>query len=507
VHEPSRRATTPALCLLLFAVALFVFGCHGKEGELLRDGAIYVYSGKRLLAGVAPFLSMFDHKGPLDTFLCASGIALAHALGRDELATIRLLCLATAGACVPLLFLLGRALFPRERPGARFTPWFAAALLLGCWGFGLAGLGGPDPKTPVAFFTLLALLLGARRSWFWAACAGSIASLGWQPTGVYAAVVPLVAWFQSAPETRRRAVLASMAGLVAPWVLCGLYFASQSALYEFVDSVVIFNVRFLDSPTGPITNLGFILLAILTGFGSMGFPIALGLATLPALYAWRIAARPAGRGRLGALVADPFAVVLLTFPLPLVWSLLDFQTYPDFFIFLPYAALGFGWLLDRALHGLAEVAGLGQRRRDALAAGLLLVLPLLSAAQFHFKRPRQELQRQRADVLRIEAKYGTEARLVSIGVPEVLVFLERVNTTRYGFIMRGIQRHIAAHTPGGFAGWLAELEAARPEVIVVGHEVASTLSGEVAEEWTRWLGRYDRDPEFSRWQVYVRRSG
>jgi hypothetical protein len=493
--------------LVLFAVALFVFGRHGKDGELLRDGAIYVYSGERLLAGVPPFVSMFDHKGPLDTFLCAAGTALARATGRDELAAIRALCLATASACVPALFLLARTLFPRERPGGRFAPWIAAATLLGCAGFGGSGLGGPDPKTPVLLFVLLALALAARRSWFLAACAGSIASLGWQPTGIFAAVVPLLAHAQSVPGTRRRAVLVALGGLALPWILCAAWFASRSALYELADALVLFNVRFLESHATPLAHLGFMLLSVLTGFGAMGFPLVLGLGAMPALYAWRSREAPPGMRRVPALLADPFAVVLVTFPFPVIWSFLDFQGYPDFFVFLPYAALSFGWLLDRALHGVAELARLAPRARDALAATLVLAIVLLSAAQYHFTRPRQELQRQRADALRIEAKWGTEARLVSIGAPEVLVFLERVNPTRYGFIMRGIDRHIAAESDGGFAGWLGELEAWRPDVVVVSRDLASTLSPDVAGEWQAWLADYERDPEFTRWDVYARRHG
>jgi len=511
VRELPRRGLTPALSALLFAVALFVFSRHGKEGELLRDGAIYVYSGERLLEGVPPFVSLFDHKGPLATFLCAAGTWVSQATGRDELGCIRLLYLAIASACVPSLFLLARTLFPCSRSGGplgRAVPWLAAATFLGFTGFGASGLGGPDPKTPVLLFVILALALAARGSWFLAALAGSIASLGWQPTGVFAAVAPLLAFFQSRLEERRRAVLAALAGLLLPWVLCGIYFASRSALTEFVDGILLFNLRFLEKPTTPVAHLGFMIQSALGGFGAMGFPIALGLFVLPALALWRARERREGASGIGgALLHDRFSGVLLTFPLPVIWSFVDFQGYPDFFVFLPYAALGFGWLLDQGLASLAELARLGKRGSFALRTTIVLVLVFGSAAKYYLERPREALRRQRTEAERIETKWGAAVRLVTVGAPEVLVFLQRANPTRYGFIMRGIHRHIEAHTPGGFRGWLAELEATRPDVIVVSHELASALPADLASAWKEWLGGYERDPEFARWDVYVRPRG
>src|SRR3712207_9105294 len=57
---------------------------------------------------------------------------------------------------------------------------------------------------------------------------------------------------------------------------------------------------------------------------------------------------PRGPARLSlgnVATRETFAPVLLSLPFPVIWSMMDFQGYPDFFVFIPYVAIGFGGVL------------------------------------------------------------------------------------------------------------------------------------------------------------------
>ncbi|MBV9454611.1 MAG: hypothetical protein JOZ19_10895, partial [Rubrobacter sp.] len=73
-----------ALPLLVLALAVFVYGMYGFDGVLLRDYSIYLYSGQRMAEGIPPYLSIFDHKGPLSPMIAGLGVMLSKLLGCDD---------------------------------------------------------------------------------------------------------------------------------------------------------------------------------------------------------------------------------------------------------------------------------------------------------------------------------------------------------------------------------------------------------------------------------------
>lgn len=81
-----------------------------------------------------------------------------------------------------------------------------------------------------------------------------------------------------------------------------------------------------------------------------------------------------------AVAEDPFAAILVSFPLTLVWSLIYYQGSPDFYWFLPSIAIGFGKFLDLAVgaveasRDVARPAELGR----ALTLGVSVVLIVLA---------------------------------------------------------------------------------------------------------------------------------
>ena len=109
------------------------------------------------------------------------------------------------------------------------------------------------------------------------------------------------------------------------------------------------------------------------------------------------------------------------------------------------------------------------------------------------------LKEQRQWAHRIESQFGPDCKLVSIGVPEILVLLQKTNPNRYVIIISGLGDHIDAHTPGGFDGWLAELESYDPRVIVLG-----PTSSRFNEKIMSWLQERYQRMEVGDWELFVK---
>ena len=55
--------------------------------------------------------------------------------------------------------------------------------------------------------------------------------------------------------------------------------------------------------------------------------------------------KPQHQSMINATIVFLAAAFLLSFLAPVIWSVLDFQGYPDFFVFLPYFAISFAWMV------------------------------------------------------------------------------------------------------------------------------------------------------------------
>src|SRR5918998_2866006 len=97
------------LPLLILALAAFVYGLYGFGDVLLRDYSIYLYSGQRMAEGIPPYVSVFDHKGPLSPMLAGLGVILSQQLSWDDVLTVRLVFFATVCLTVVAVYLLGKS--------------------------------------------------------------------------------------------------------------------------------------------------------------------------------------------------------------------------------------------------------------------------------------------------------------------------------------------------------------------------------------------------------------
>lgn len=488
VDRARRGAWLQALLVLL--AAAWTLGRYGDQEELYHDHGIVLYAGQQVLAGAPPYTAIFDHKGPGAALVCAAGVALGEALGSDDVRGTRFLFLWISAATVAAAFLLARRLLG---PGP--APWLAAGCYTCFWSFAATAYSGPEPKTPMLLFQVLALLWAAGRRWLLAGLAASCAFLVWQPLAVFVPVIAVAAW-ASGPDARpragsggqaeparsgragrRRAVGRVVLGAALPVLAVVGYYAAHGMLFELVDGVALFNLTLMENEATLYANVRALQQAMLLFYKPAGLVIAVGLFALVPLALWR------WRRFGGALARDPFFCVLASFPLPVLWSLLDFQGGPDFFVFLPYAALGFAWLvgvgLERALD-LAELDVIGRA-----AVGALAVLAVWSSGWILMDAlGPARLGDQRRALAAFEQRHP-DARIASVGAPQALVLLERTNPTRYGFVMRGIANHVEAHHPGGYEGWLAAL--ARDADVLLTTRSAAREMGAREQRWQAWL--------------------
>jgi hypothetical protein len=444
--------------ILVFAIAFALYASYGLDGVLRRDDANCLYAGQRIAAGVPPYVGMFTMAAPVSQLLAAVGQLIARAVDTDDLYTTRVLFLSVAALAIAAAYRLGLSVF-RGPSGAVLT----ALTMLSFRCFALGSVAGPQKKVPVVLFEILALWLTIERRWLLAGAAGALSALTWQPMIVLPIVTLVLA---STAESQWRSIGAAVLGASAPVVALGLYAAFHGALRPMVAGVVLLPFHYLSRPPVALhERLARPLRAMFETDAFGGVSMSLGILGCLFFYPSLSAARTP----LRAVVDDRLAAILLSLPAPIVWSLVDFQHCPDLYVLYPYAALGVSALILTAAHRI-EARVPAERRRFARLSlvggvGICIVAISLVAAIRHRD---SGLQAQRAAALEIERRMGREGRLVSVGAPEALVLLHRVNPNPYPFIIDGIGQYIAATKEGGFDAFIRELASHDPDVIAFG---------------------------------------
>ncbi len=514
----SLRIPVVVTLFLIFALAAAVSSLYGLGGGLSRDGAIYLYSGQRMAEGVPPYVSVFDHKGPLAPMLAGAGVMLSELLNSNDIMTVRVIFFLIGCLAVVSAYLLGSNLFKSQRAGI-----FAALTFLAFFCFGRYATAEPEAKTPMLLFEVLALLLTSQKRWFWAGLCGSLAFLVWQPMVVF----PLVTLFLAATQpagARSSALSRAASGAGLPVAATVAYFYVEGALYELINGSILFNLRYLDQErvSAVAPQLLAPAKAIFQGYTTILIPmvicamfaaVVVGAVTLGRLYL------PKGPARISlgnVATRETFAPVLLSLPFPVIWSMMDFQGYPDFFVFIPYVAIGFGGFLYFVAGRVEAADGASLRgvRRSfvpityALLTAIAVISSLItiklaaqvSSLDMDDRGPKPgDFDYQQRAAAKMRERFGEDAKVVSIGVPQVLVLLRDRNPNAYAFIIRGIDQEIALRTPGGFEGWLQELGAYDPDVIAFGK-----TSGHYKPELMDWLRSHYVREQIGPWIVFVK---
>lgn len=494
-QPPAAFGRPGAWCALGVAVVVaLLYAQYGFQGTLLRDDALYVYGAQRLLDGVPPYVGVFDHKGPLAVFLDGAGVGLARAFGADDLEGLRIFTWLVASAAHVFLFLLARRL-----TSSTVSALFAVALFAGSWGFGISTVSGPRAKTWATLFQIAALHFTVARRWALAGAAGSAAFLTWQPLAVLPVVTVALAALSANPGQRRADLLRALGGAAAPVAAVGLYFGAVGHARDWIDGMVLFNLQYLERARRPV---GETAAAILTS-GHTGYrwawPVVLA-GTAAAL--GRACVAPVQSLVTGAVRRDPWWIVTGTLTPAILWTLDDYQNFPDLYVFLPYAALGGAWV----------AATLGRRVRaywpGARAAGwaLLAVWTLVTATTYRSAtvstpaRQREGLTAQRAWTREVLERTRGNGSVAAIGVPEVLVLSGGTNFSPYLYLGAGMVDHLAAHHAGGLAGWVDDLVHENPAAIVV----APRLDPRIRDSMRPLLAERYRPEAVGDWRVYFR---
>ncbi|MGZ4501982.1 MAG: hypothetical protein ACXVXD_16250 [Nocardioidaceae bacterium] len=441
------------------AVGVALFTRFGIDGTLTRDEGIYTYSGQQLAHGVPPYASIFDPKAPLATMLAGGAVAVARALGRDDIALIRGAFFVCACLTVLAVYLLAARLFRSPLAGL-----VAAVVFASFRGFAAHALSGPDAKTPGILMLVVSMWLLTRRSWFWGAFAGSLAFLVWQPLLFYPAVACLVAVLNGTPGRRAGALGRALAGAALPVAATVAYFAAVGALHRLVEAAVLFPLTGIvrGQETVP-ARLAHIVSVVNGDYGFSAKLFWAGLALLLLLVVGHVARHPEG---LGPALRDPLVcVVLLTLATQVWYASTDFQSFPDLYPLLAYPALGLGG---------AAAAAVGALRRPALrsvgVAGALAALAVLTVFSWGaFTRdPLNDhgLDAQRADACALRRLVAPGDPLYSLGDPAPLALTHRTNPDRFIFLGSGVDQWKVAHLRGGFPAWTAQVRVSGAQVVV-----------------------------------------
>ncbi|HET6876335.1 MAG TPA: hypothetical protein VFH38_02285, partial [Jatrophihabitans sp.] len=479
--------------LAALAAGAVLYTRFSFNGLFWRDEAIYAYAGQQMTHGVPPYASVFDAKGPGSSMIAGAAAGLAHVVGVDDLHMIRLAFFACSLLAVVGVYLLALQLW-RSVPGALV----AAVVFASFKGYAWPAAAGPDGHAPAVTFAVIAMWLAAGRRWFWAAFAGSLALLVWQPMAVYPALVILAAPLCT-PGARWRALAYAVAGFLTPLAATAAYFVSAGAFGKLVESAIVFPVTAFRGGNPPLGGQLPRIASVLYGaYGPLGALLIWGGLVLIVALTIATIARP-GAGWWRAALREPLAlVVLLSLLAEAAFALRDMVAYPRSFPLLAYAAIGWGGAVAVVARRLAgrETARLAV---NATALALALALTVVSAQLFSADRHNNSrLVAERATACAMNRIIVPGTPLYALGDPVPLVLTHRRNPDRFIYLLSGVAHWKVEHTPGGFRAWTAQIADSRALVIVSRAWEANPLAGRM----TRWLRAHYQHAHLGTWRIF-----
>ena len=443
-----------AITVAIFVASAILFAQYGIHDGLSRDEAIYAYGGQELAHGVPVYVSIFDPKTPLASFVAGIGALVARAVGAYQLDGIRIAFLIFASLTVVAMYLLATRLW-----SSRLAGLVAAAAFASFRGFAMDALAGPDAKTPGIFFLVLGTWFALDRRWLLAGAAGALATLTWQPLILYPIVTALVAMLTSERGRRWRAVARVGIGVAVPAVITVVWLALAGALGDFWQAGVDFPLTGIKrGPSTMADNIKQFWTVLGTDYGQWNrLTWVVGALALVAFVVIRVARAPR------AALRDPLlCLVLLGFVLMALYSSRDFQGYPDVYPLLPYPPLG-----------LAGIAAAAVRHAPAprlvTAAGLAIVLASVAVSWWHFTRDHTgqgRLRAEQTEACALNRLLGPNGTFVALGDPTQLVLTGRRDPDRFIYLDSGVADWHAARL-GGIDAWVTQIRSLHPDVIAV----------------------------------------
>ncbi len=450
--------------VFVLSITTLIYLQYGFNGYLLRDDAIYLYSGQQMSNGIPPYVSIFDHKGPITPMIVALGVMFSNLINSNDVYTVRILFFCISVFTVVCLFLFTLELFSSSYKIGILTSF----VFVNFWGFGKHAASGPQGKTPLVLFEIISLWLTNRKMWFFASFFGSLAFLTWQPTIIYPVITIILSVIQSkGSKDRAINVFKAISGAITPIFFISLYFFHKEVFKNFVDGFILFNGTHLTriKEISILANIKAIFREITISYTTMSIPMLFGLTTILILFLLRLNLYENNISKW--ISKDRFAALFLSFPVIFIWSLIDFQWYDDLYVFLPYAAIGSGLLLNHTIENTWEF----KHQKIPLKTIIYIIsccfLILIAMSNYRLTAIQQlyNFESQVKWAEEIEKKYGSSVKILSINVPEALVILHKTNPNPFIFINEGIDQYINEKTPGGINAWLMEIKQYEPDLI------------------------------------------
>jgi hypothetical protein len=443
-------------------VAVVLFTRFSINQRLWRDEAIYVYGGQRFAHGVPPYVSIFDPKAPLATMFAGLAATAGRVLGVNDIHLIRLEFFVFSCLTVLAVYVLAYRLW-RSVAAALL----AAVVFVSFPIFAQDAIGGPDAKTPAILAMVVTMWLLLERRWFWAGVAAAITALVWQPLFVFPIAALALPALMTKPERRRRSVLVAAAGVAIPTGIVGVYFLAVGAFGKLIEATVTF----------PLTGNHHVPFSLHQRYHHMTSVIWRSYGAREALFIWfglgalvliAVAFLWSRRRDWRAALRHPLIAVMMPTLLVVVAFLAwyDFQGPEDTLPLTAYAAIGLGGIPGVVLRALKQLSA----QRVAVAAVLVAsaVLAGITWPSFDGRKTHNDLLlAEYSQACAIDRMVGAGGGLYALGDPTPLVITHRTNPDRFIYLEENVSGWKIRHTAGGFDGWVSQIEAAHPSVIVL----------------------------------------
>ncbi|UYM06969.1 glycosyltransferase family 39 protein [Solicola gregarius] len=483
------------LVIVVGGISLLVYSLHGIDGGLSRDRGLYSYAGQQFADGVPPYEGVFNRAGPLAHIIPGIGVGGARLFGVDELNAIRVLFMLISVACVCVIYLFARDLF-----GSPLAALSTAAAFLSFAGIIENASNGPREKTPMILFLLLAFWAAHRHRWIWAGAMLALATLALQialPAGAAAILVLAIA---AGPGQRLAAIVRTVVGGVATLAVFVLYFLVVGAAGDFVEAFFLVNLEYTSSD--PFTaNVAANWDDLAAGYRASVWVLLVGIVAILTVTAFAFSRRY----RRGHPNAVPLAALGAATAVALVWTVREYDSWPDAMLLLPTAAFGVGVIAD----AVTEVLSLRWLRAAALA---WVLLALVMATSYAVSDRHHMLVDQRAAVRAKLRHLPDDATILSINSPQALVLSGKTNAIPYQIFKPDLLEYIEDTWPGGLEGLAEDVEQDPPTLITVSGYIPQWLADTVERDYVRvgsapgWVWYVDRSVGH-RVVTLVRRAG
>jgi hypothetical protein len=112
----------------------------------------------------------------------------------------------------------------------------------------------------------------------------------------------------------------------------------------------------------------------------------------------------------------------------------------------------------------------------------------------------RDLRAERRDARKLNRLLDPGEKLYALGDPTPLVLTHRRNPSRYLYLGSGVAAWVVDHTPGGVNGWIAQIQAVDPAVIII-----NTWHGPARDRIQAWArSTYGTGTYLGNWLLFAK---